>query len=98
MIIQNPKPKMQNRTGDRDMSGQLQVFTGNAHPALTHSIAEHLGMKVGGALVTEFRNGETRVVVEENVRGNVVFIVQPTCHPVNQHLMELLIMVDAIKR
>lgn len=80
------------------MSGQLQLFTGTAHPALAHAIGEHLGMKIGGALVGQFRNGETRVVIEENVRGNDVFIIQPTCHPVNHHLMELLIMVDAIKR
>ncbi|MDQ3927615.1 MAG: ribose-phosphate pyrophosphokinase [Chloroflexota bacterium] len=80
------------------MSGRLQLFTGNAHPALAQAIAEHLGMKVGAAMVSEFRNGETRVVVEENVRGNDVFIIQPTCHPVNHNLMELLIMVDAIKR
>lgn len=80
------------------MSGQLQVFTGKAHPALATAIADHLGMKVGEAMVGQYRNGETRVCIEDNVRGNDVFIVQPTCHPVNHHLMDLLIMVDAIKR
>src|SRR3712207_5004027 len=95
--IRNPQSEIQNR-GRGDMSGRLQLFTGNAHPALAHAIGEHLGMKVGGAMVTQYRNGETRVVIEENVRGNDVFIIQPTCHPVNHHLMEMLIMVDAIKR
>ena len=95
--VQNPKSKIQN-SWRGDMSGRLQLFTGNAHPALAQAIAEHLGMKVGEAMVTQYRNGETRVVIEENVRGNDVFIIQPTCHPVNHHLMEMLIMVDAIKR
>ena len=80
------------------MMGQLQVFTGTAHPALAQAIADHLGIPLGAALVTEYKNGETRVCIEENVRGSDVFVVQPTCHPVNHHLMEFLIMMDAIKR
>jgi ribose-phosphate pyrophosphokinase len=80
------------------MHRELRVFTGNAHPALAEAIASHLGVPLGNALVTEYRNGETRVCIEENVRGADVYIVQPTCHPVNQNLMELLIMMDAIKR
>src|SRR5438128_5994117 len=80
------------------MPDRLQVFSGSAHPALAQAIAEELGTKLGGATVTEYKNGETRVRIEESVRGADVFIVQPTCHPVNQHLMELLIMIDAIKR
>jgi ribose-phosphate pyrophosphokinase len=76
----------------------LRVFTGNAHPALAQSIANHLGMPLGMALVDKYRNGETRVLVDENVRGADVFVVQPTCDPVNHNLMELLIMIDAIKR
>jgi ribose-phosphate pyrophosphokinase len=80
------------------MMGQLQVFTGSAHPALAQAIANHLGIPLGAALVTEYKNGETRVCIEENVRGSDVFVVQPTCHPVNHNLMELLIMMDAIKR
>ena len=80
------------------MNRELRVFTGNAHPALAQAIAAHLGVPLGAALVTEYRNGETRVCIEENVRGADVYIVQPTCHPVNQNLMELLIMMDAIKR
>ncbi|HST03520.1 MAG TPA: ribose-phosphate pyrophosphokinase [Chloroflexia bacterium] len=76
----------------------LRVFTGNAHPALAQSIANHLGMPLGTALVDKYRNGETRVLIDENVRGADVFVVQPTCDPVNHNLMELLIMIDAIKR
>lgn len=76
----------------------LRVFTGNAHPALAQSIANHLGMPLGIALVDKYRNGETRVLIEENVRGADVFVVQPTCDPVDHNLMELLIMIDAIKR
>jgi ribose-phosphate pyrophosphokinase len=77
---------------------RLQVFTGTAHPALAQAIANRLGIPLGQALVGQYRNGETRVCIEESVRGSDVFIVQPTCHPVNHHLMELLIMIDAIKR
>jgi ribose-phosphate pyrophosphokinase len=76
----------------------LRVFTGNAHPALAQSIANHLGIPLGSALVDKYRNGETRVLIEENVRGADVFIVQPTCAPYDHNLMELLIMIDAIKR
>ncbi len=79
-------------------ASRLQIFTGTAHPALAEAIAEHLGTEVGEAMVSQYRNGETRVCVEANVRGNDVYIIQPTCHPVNHHLMELLIMIDAIKR
>jgi ribose-phosphate pyrophosphokinase len=77
---------------------RLQVFTGSAHPTLAQAIADNLGTPLGGATVSEYKNGETRVCIEESVRGADVFVVQPTCHPVNQHLMELLIMIDAIKR
>src|SRR6476469_3076708 len=80
------------------MTVPLQIFSGTAHPALARSIAQHLGMNLGEAIVEQFRNGETRVVIEESVRGADVYVVQPTCHPVNHHLMEFLIMIDAIKR
>src|SRR5438093_13105234 len=77
---------------------RLQVFTGTAHPALAQAIAEQLGTPLGEATVSQYKNGETRVVIEESVRGSDVYIVQPAAHPVNHHLMELLIMTDAIKR
>ena len=60
------------------MAVSLRIFTGSAHPALAQAIANHMGMPVGAAVVDEFRNGETRVVIEENVRGADVFVVQPT--------------------
>jgi ribose-phosphate pyrophosphokinase len=80
------------------MDGRLQLFTGNAHPALAEAIARELEVPLGNALVGEFKNGETRVKLDENVRGSDVFVIQPTCHPVNQHLMELLLMIDALRR
>jgi ribose-phosphate pyrophosphokinase len=80
------------------MTDRLQVFTGTAHVELARAIADQLGTSLGGATVSQYKNGETRVCIEESVRGADVFIVQPTCHPVNHHLMELLILIDAIKR
>jgi ribose-phosphate pyrophosphokinase len=90
------RPRVEEDT--RSMSDRLQVFSGRAHPALAQAIADHLGTGLGGATVSEYKNGETRVRIEESVRGADVFIIQPTCHPVNHHLMELLIMIDAIRR
>lgn len=80
------------------MSDQLQVFSGSAHPELAQAIANQLGTSLGSAIVAQYKNGETRVCIEESVRGADVFVVQPTCPPVNHNLMELLIMIDAIKR
>lgn len=80
------------------MDGRLQLFSGNAHPALAQAIAEELEVPLGNALVGQFKNGETRVKLEENVRGSDVFVIQPTCHPVDHHLMELLLMIDALRR
>jgi ribose-phosphate pyrophosphokinase len=79
-------------------SKRLRIFTGNSNPALAHEIAAHIGVSVGDAFVGHFNNGETQVIIDESVRGKEVFIVQPTCYPVNDSLMELLIMVDACKR
>jgi ribose-phosphate pyrophosphokinase len=80
------------------MDGRLQIFTGNANPALARAICESLEVDLGRAIVTQWRNDETRVKLEENVRGSDVFVVQPTCNPVNHHLMELLLMIDAMRR
>jgi ribose-phosphate pyrophosphokinase len=80
------------------MDGRLQLFSGNAHRGLAEAIAHELEVPLGNALVGEFKNGETRVKLDENVRGSDVFVIQPTCHPVNQHLMELLLMIDALRR
>jgi ribose-phosphate pyrophosphokinase len=80
------------------MSGELQIFSGNANPALAHEICAYLGTKLGDATVASFSDGEIRVKIEENVRGGDVFVVQSSCQPVNDSLMELLIIIDALKR
>lgn len=79
-------------------SKKLRIFTGNAHPALAEEIAAYLGLKVGNAFVGVFNNGEIQIMIDESVRGKDVFVIQPTSNPVNDNLMELLIMVDALKR
>ncbi|MCG6864069.1 MAG: ribose-phosphate diphosphokinase [Thiogranum sp.] len=81
-----------------DADNRLMVFSGNANPALAQSIANHLRLNMGKAIVSEFSDGEIMVEIMENVRGRDVFVVQPTCAPTNNNLMELLVMVDALKR
>jgi ribose-phosphate pyrophosphokinase len=83
---------------DIKMLERIRVFTGNANVALAQKISENLGVSLGKAHVTAFSDGETRVEIDENVRGMDVFIIQPTCPPVNITLMELLIMIDAVRR
>lgn len=80
------------------MDGRLQVFTGTAHPQLAQEIMRELEAPLGRAVVGEWRNGETRVKLEENVRGSDVFVIQSMSEPVNHHLVELLIIVDALRR
>ena len=79
-------------------AGQLQVFGGSSNPALAGAIADHLGIRLGSASLGRFRDGEVRFQIHDNVRGADVFVVQSTAPPVNENLMELLIMVDALKR
>jgi ribose-phosphate pyrophosphokinase len=74
------------------------LFTGNANPVLAQEIARHLGVELGQAAVGRFSDGETTVEIRQNVRARDVFVVQSTCAPTNENLMELLIMVDALKR
>jgi len=74
------------------------VFTGNAHPQLAKDICGYLKIKLSDALVSRFSEGEIRVKINENVRGKDVFLIQPTCPPPNENLMELLIMLDALRR
>jgi ribose-phosphate pyrophosphokinase len=74
------------------------LFTGNANPALAHEIAQTLGVELGKAKVGRFSDGEVDVEIQQNVRARDVFVVQPTCAPCNEFLMELMIMVDAFKR
>jgi ribose-phosphate pyrophosphokinase len=76
----------------------VRIFAGNSNPELAREICAYLGVPLGNARVSRFSDGETRVEIEESVRGADVYVVQSTCTPVNDHLMELMIMVDALKR
>jgi len=76
----------------------VMIFSGNANPGLAEAVAAHLQIPLGKATVGRFSDGEIMVEIGENVRGRDVFIIQPTCAPANDHLMELLIMTDAIRR
>jgi ribose-phosphate pyrophosphokinase len=80
------------------MTKELKLFSGNAHRTLATEIAAYLKLPLGDADVTRFSDGEVFVQINENVRGSDVFVVQPTCPPVNDNLMELLVMIDAFKR
>ncbi|MBA3386017.1 MAG: ribose-phosphate pyrophosphokinase [Verrucomicrobiota bacterium] len=77
---------------------ELKVFTGSANHDLAQKICDAIGTPLGQATISSFPDGETYVRIEENIRGRDVFIIQPTCPPTNQHLMELLILVDAARR
>jgi ribose-phosphate pyrophosphokinase len=77
---------------------RLKIFAGNANPHLAQEICQALDMEVGRAMVTHFSDGEIYLQIKENVRGADVFIIQPTCTPVDRNLMELLLMIDALKR
>ncbi len=80
------------------MAYELKLFTGNANQPLAQEIADYLGIALGKAEVTRFSDGESQVRINENVRGADVFVLQPTCPPVNDSLVELLVMLDAFKR
>ena len=76
----------------------MKLFTGQAHPALAKRICEYLGLPLGRAVMGNFPDGEISCKIDEDVRGRDVFIIQPTCPPVNENLMELLIMIESFKR
>jgi len=80
------------------MHGQLKLFSGSAHPALAKEIAEHLGIPLGAARLHRFPDSEVSFQIDENIRGTDVFIVQPTSTPVDGHLIELCVMIDAFRR
>lgn len=80
------------------MKGDLKIFSGSAHPELASKVCEHLGLPLGQAEVFKFANDNTFVAIKESVRQADVFVIQPSCVPVNDGLMELLIMIDALKR
>jgi len=83
---------------NQDSESQLMIFAGNANPALAKRIAQILGTRLGKIGVETFSDGEICVEILENVRGRDVFIIQPTCQPCNDHLMELMVMIDAMRR
>ena len=80
------------------MSTNLMVFSGNANPALADAIAKYIGVPLGYASISKFSDGEVSVELNENVRGKDVFVIQPTCAPTNDSIMELLLMADALHR
>jgi len=80
------------------MHGELKIISGSSSPKLAEAICEHLGTKSSPVLRERFSDGEIRIEIGENVRGDDVFVVQPTCSPVNFHLLELCLMLDALKR
>src|SRR5258708_24341889 len=77
---------------------KFKIFCGTVNEALFDEVCAFLGMTRGQAMVTRFADGEAYVQIQENVRGADVFVMQPTCHPVDMHLMEVLLMLDALKR
>jgi ribose-phosphate pyrophosphokinase len=79
-------------------NSRLQVFSCNSNPTLAKAICDHIGIPLGDAHVGKFSDGEIHVMLNESVRGSDVYVIQSTCHPVNQHLMELLVFVDALRR
>jgi ribose-phosphate pyrophosphokinase len=85
-------------TGYKLVNRELKVFSGNANVPLTQEICDHLKIPLGEINLTRFSDGEVYCQILENVRGKDVFLIQPTCSPVNDNLMELLVMIDAFKR
>src|SRR5882724_2939417 len=82
---------------ERSLSG-MKLFAGNANVELAKRVSEHLGIDLGRCTSTRFSDGEIRVMIDESARGKDVFLLQPTCSPVNDTLMELLILLDAFRR
>jgi ribose-phosphate pyrophosphokinase len=93
-----PEEKPERKPQRTRVDDRFKIFCGTANEALCDEICAFLGLTRGQAVVTRFKDGEAYVQIQENVRGADVFVVQPTCHPVDQHLMELLLMIDALKR
>ncbi len=81
-----------------EVRDDLRLFAGSANPELAKEIAMTLGVELGKISISPFPNSETRVQIEESIRGTDVYIIQPTCQPSNDHLMELLLTIDAMKR
>src|SRR5437763_12792008 len=94
----SPDEKHDRKPDRARVDDKFKVFCGTANQPLADEVCAFLGMTLGQALVTRFADGEAYVQIQENVRGADVFVLQPTCRPVDQHLMELLLMMDALKR
>ena len=84
--------------GRKPVMRQLRIFSGNANRPLADSVADYLGISIGKAHVGRFPDGEVEIRILENVRGQDVFIIQPTSHPANENLMELSLIIDALRR
>lgn len=97
MVIELRLPELEKTRLDIDKN-HLKIFSGRANPELAHEIADYLGTEISSAIIKNFSDGEIYVQIQENVRGQDVFVVQPTCHPVSENLLELLILADALKR
>jgi ribose-phosphate pyrophosphokinase len=97
LAIEMHMPDLQIESGIHDTS-KVKIFTGRANPKLAQEIARYLGTELGKVEIKNFSDGETYVQIKENVRGSDAFIVQPTCNPVNDNMIELLMMIDALKR
>lgn len=95
----SPLKTEQLKTGELELDPScIKVFSGNANPNLSRDIAQIIGHPLGELIITRFADGELRCAIDESIRGADVFIIQPTCKPVNDTLMELLILCDAFKR
>src|SRR5246500_4498697 len=94
---QVPEEKSERKARPR-VDDKFKIFCGTANEALADEVCAFLGLTRGQAMITRFRDGECYVQIQENVRGADVFVIQPTCRPVDEHLMELLLMIDALKR
>lgn len=97
MAIELRLPNLEYGLRKRDTTN-VKIFTGRSNPELAEEIAKYLGTRISTAVIKNFSDGETYVQIQESVRGSDVFVIQPTCQPVNENLMELLIIIDALKR
>src|SRR5579864_9792452 len=100
--VEKKSPPVPDEKGERRSRGRaddkFKIFSGTANEHLADEVCQFLGMQRGQAQVIRFADGECYVQIQENVRGADVFVMQPTCRPVDEHLMELLLMIDALKR
>ena len=94
-VFEGSNPSAPTRLMNR---GQLKLFSGSAHPSLAREIAEQLDIPLGSARLHRFPDSEVSFQIDENIRGTDVFVLQPTCSPVDQHIMEMLVMIDAFRR